>query len=72
MRVEADYRSRKQQELSEKLFRDLMSRYDVRINPPMAGNPIEPPSDEPGGSEKEAEEAQSKAPSEKTKEDKRP
>jgi peptidyl-prolyl cis-trans isomerase C len=32
-RVEADYRSRKVQELSQQLFRDLMTRYEVRIEP---------------------------------------
>ena len=32
-RIEADYRSRKRQELTERLFHDLMSRYDVRIKP---------------------------------------
>ncbi len=31
--IEADYRSRKRQELTERLFHDLMSRYDVRIKP---------------------------------------
>jgi hypothetical protein len=30
-RVEADYRERKVQELSQRLFRELMTRYDVRI-----------------------------------------
>ena len=32
-RVESDYRTRKQQELSEHLGRDLMSRYEVKILP---------------------------------------
>ncbi len=30
--VEAEYRGRKERELSEKLFRDLMARYDVKIH----------------------------------------
>ena len=30
--VEAEYRARKERELSEKLFRDLMARYDVKIH----------------------------------------
>lgn len=34
--VEADYRTRKRQELSQKLFRDLMVRYKVKIEPPAA------------------------------------
>ena len=33
-RVEADYRRRKQQELTQQLSSDLMSRYDVKIIPP--------------------------------------
>lgn len=33
-RVRADYVARKQQELSEQLMRDLMTRYDVKIMPP--------------------------------------
>ena len=33
-RVEADYLAVKQQELSQKLFRDLMARYNVKIMPP--------------------------------------
>ncbi len=32
-RVQADYMARKQREWSEKLFRDLMARYDVRLMP---------------------------------------
>ena len=32
-KVESDYRQRKQQELSEQLTRDLMSRYEVKILP---------------------------------------
>ena len=40
--VEAEYRARKQQELSEKLFRDLMVRYDVKIHE------IKPESDDAG------------------------
>ena len=37
--VRADYTARKQQELAEKLFADLMQRYDVRI---MAETPAKP------------------------------
>jgi len=33
-RVEADYSQIKRQELTEQLFRDLLTRYDVRIMPP--------------------------------------
>ncbi len=33
-RVRADYMTVKQQELTEQLFRDLLTRYDVRIMPP--------------------------------------
>ena len=39
--VESDYRQRKQQELSEQLTRDLMSRYEVKLLP-------EQPQDAPG------------------------
>ena len=43
--VEAEYRGRKQQELSERLFRDLMVRYDVKIHDisPASGDPGETP-----------------------------
>lgn len=47
-RVEAEYRARKEQELSQKLFQDLMARYDVRILdvPPSTGGEDEKPDKE--------------------------
>jgi hypothetical protein len=42
--VEADYRQRKQQELAQQLFQDLMTRYDVKISsPPRAESKNEKP-----------------------------
>ena len=37
--VENDYTTRKRQELTENLYRDLMSRYEVRINPVESSKP---------------------------------
>jgi len=52
--VEAEYRARKERELSEKLFRDLMVRYDVKIHD------VEPSTEDEGkntdGEAKKAEE----------------
>ncbi len=46
-RVEAEYRARKQQELSQKLFQDLMVRYEVKMNA------VQPSSSEEDGSTSE-------------------
>ena len=52
--VRADYVARKQQELSEKLLSDLMTRYQVRIMPP------DGPGEEPAEPTKEAEKGEKK------------
>ncbi len=65
-RVEADYRARKQQELSEKLFHDLMSRYDVRIHL------MEKPAEKSGGKAPETEKPKPKATAQKPKHDRKP
>lgn len=41
--VEAEYRQRKQQELAQKLFQDLMTRYDVKLTSPSEGQAGHPP-----------------------------
>ncbi len=48
-RVRADYLRIKQQESTEKLFRNLLIRYDVRIMPPgdTAEEPTQPDKDSP-------------------------
>jgi peptidyl-prolyl cis-trans isomerase C len=52
--VRAEYTARKQQELSEQLFRDLMTRYDVRLAGPAESG--ERPGKQPDGKPEPAEE----------------
>lgn len=58
-RVESDYTSRKQQELSRKIFEELMDRYDVRIVslPGTAGNEDTDPDDSLDGKQGESSNA---------------
>ena len=41
-RVEADYRARKRREISDRLYRDLMARFDVKVLPIEASDSAEP------------------------------
>ncbi len=68
-RVEADYARIKEQELTEELFRDLLTRYEVRILAPDAGDEdkesVKPADGEPE-TDQESDDAASQAQEEET------